>query len=226
MTDFETTPAAGPGQPMTYRQGTVVSWNEFTLENEVNVGGTVLRNLPVLGVGDAAAIEAGSTVGLMVAGRTMAIIGRLVIPGTAAAESAITMLSRQVYSTSIDASGATSSATFGDLDDAVGPVVDVDIRAGGRALVMLSALITYEGDLGGFMSFEMAGANTGSATDLNALAGTALNADIVTIYDHGATRVVLLTGLTPGRTTFVAKYRAVSGGEVWFDFRNVTVFAL
>ncbi len=228
MGDFDTTPSlpAGPGQPMTYRQGVVVAWNEVTLENEVLVGGTVLQNLPVLGVGDAAAIAVGSTVGLMVAGRTMAIIGRLVIPGTQAAEDAITMLSRQVYSTSIDDIGFTASTSFGDLDDEVGPIVNATIRAGGRALVMMSASAGHLVTNGTFMSFAMSGANTAAPEDFNTLHHTSFGADTGQDFWIGSTRVVLLTGLTPGLTTFIAKYKADTADDVFFEFRNLTVFAL
>ena len=33
---------------LSFRQGTIVSWSQTTGENTVNVGGTIMANLPVL----------------------------------------------------------------------------------------------------------------------------------------------------------------------------------
>src|SRR5678815_4260590 len=85
----------GPALNVTYRQGTVLSWNSVTLENVVEVGGTPLTNVPVLGVAEADAFSPGDVVGLILAGSTWAIIGRLVIPGTTAATDATAALSRR-----------------------------------------------------------------------------------------------------------------------------------
>jgi hypothetical protein len=77
----------GPGpapaaQPVAFRQGLLLSINAVTLANTVQVGGTVLTNLPLLG-GEASLLAAGDVVGVAVVGgdaKTFYIIGQIVKP--------------------------------------------------------------------------------------------------------------------------------------------------
>ena len=81
-----------PSQDVRYRQGVVVTFDQDTLENTVNVGGTVLTNLTVLSSGDPRLLVAGAVVGVLAVGtttKTMFITGRILIPDTPEAASAI-----------------------------------------------------------------------------------------------------------------------------------------
>lgn len=73
--------AQGPGPGLGFRQGTVVSWNAETGANQVDVGGAVLVDVPVLNTGEAIALKAGHIVGLLTWQGSYWIIGRITIPG-------------------------------------------------------------------------------------------------------------------------------------------------
>lgn len=77
-------PPAAPSQDARFRQGTIVSFDPVTLENQVNVGGTLLDNLPVLGIPDGSVLEPGARVGIIPVGgatKTMYIVGRVFTAG-------------------------------------------------------------------------------------------------------------------------------------------------
>lgn len=99
----------------------------------------------------------------------------------------------------------------------VGPTVVVTVPSSGAVLVLLAAGITAQvGQNTAFMSVALSGGNTLAAADANALQLTADNQAITTEQPYPQWgKVALLTGLTPGSTTFQAKYR-VSGGTTGF----------
>lgn len=130
---------------------------------------------------------------------------------------------------------------YGDLVGAsVGPQVDVMIGDTGRCLMIVGAEITFgdagsfstSGQGGGRMSVALSGANNVFASDawsyyyseLWQIAGGG------TYQRHGAangSRMHFLTGLSPGLTTFTAKYRAVYGAgsaPALFQDRSLIVF--
>src|SRR5690349_6190412 len=86
-------PPAGPSQPMAYRQGIIQTFNQNTLENTVLVGDSILTNLPVLGVAEAASYVPNTVVGIHCVGSSWSIVGRFAIPNTADATNAISLLS-------------------------------------------------------------------------------------------------------------------------------------
>jgi hypothetical protein len=225
---------AGPSQDVRWRQGTVLTFNQATLANTVDVGGTTMTDLPLLGVAEAASLAAGSVVGLLAIESTLgtvsyAILGRLVTPNTPAATDAITRVSQGVDAGFVAATESTTSFPFTDLAT-VGPVANVTIRASGRALVFLGATIAINGSasflFGGYMNFFMTGANilsVGSPGGLGYYVGGAINLEL------SIARLIVLSGLTPGLTTFTAKYATGFGnpGETaQYRNRSIAVFAL
>jgi hypothetical protein len=71
----------GGGEPgVGFRQGVVVTWNTATGENSVNVGGTVLQNLPILNTSESIALKPGVAVGLLQFQTSFFILGRITLP--------------------------------------------------------------------------------------------------------------------------------------------------
>jgi hypothetical protein len=231
----------GKAQPMGWRQGFIVAWNPVTLENKIRVGGAELVDLPVYGVAEAVAYKVGATVILHEIDNQLGIAGRLVIPGTAGATEAISLLSSRTRSAITTGFQVCTSTTFGDLTT-VGPTVEnVVIGASGRALIVLSARVEeISSDIvrGGEMGYDMSGATSatisggsdnaralviGNTDDGDVDGGTSSN----NLAVQGAF-VDIREGLNPGLHTFVAKYRLRTGsaGQVTFGNRSLTVIAL
>lgn len=235
------TDRARPSQDVRYRQGTVIEFNQVTLANTVDVGGTRMINLPILGVAEASSLGPGSVVGLLAivsdsGSITYAILGRLVTPGTAAATQAISLLSSWVGSASISTQETyNNNAAYGDLAT-VGPVVSVTVRATGRLLVMLTSQIQWvDSDIadggGGAVTIEMTGANTmAPGTAAVKLAPTAFSQiNLVAGQSHQGTYTGVATfeGLNPGLTVITAKYLTYIAGEgADFGRRALTCIAL
>ena len=222
---------AAPSQNMRYRQGVVVAWNPLTAENTVDVGGATLTNLPILNTSEALALTAGSVVSIVVIGdegaKTYAILGRLTIPASADAASALLgVFGDRVKISVITTAEATAAVGYTDLAT-VGPtVVDVPITTG-RALVFAAADIQPTANENGFMNIEVSGA-TSVAPSSAQLAPQAYvvgwgAADQVPV---SACRPILVTGLAVGLHTFTAKYTTSFGAAVTFRNRAVIVFAL
>lgn len=234
-------PPPGSTQDLRYRQGTIVTFDPITLSNTVDVGGAILTDLPVLGVGEATLLVAGAHVGLATIGvpgrgQTLAILGRIVAPNTADASSAISLLSARIYADEMGGTDSTSSATFGDLSASVGPALaDVVVGPSGRLLVFSSCTFNYavtNGTLGGEMSFEYTGpSGTSSPAAFDGRGPTshlqATGVVVTTLVIDGKTRHKLLEGLAPGMYTLVAKYRSTVGGlSCNFSNRTMAAFSL
>ncbi len=233
---------AGSAESMEYRKGTVLEWNPVTLENVIEVGTSPMVNLPVLGVGEATTIVPGSIVGLMVVGGTYAVIGRLVIPGSAEASEAVSLLDAQIKSAQIFANENCASTTFTDLTT-IGPVVQTNVGPSGRVLVIATGQLGWtsaaagtifmRGDLG----VDLTGANIHApdivvdpllpldAETWAVSAGTIQNANARTI-----TGQAVLEGLNPGPTQFKLMYRKSTLGagaaDCQFARRTLTVIRL
>ncbi|MCM4080404.1 hypothetical protein [Paractinoplanes hotanensis] len=63
-----------------YRKGVVIAWDGVTFANTVQVGSTVLTNLPVLNLADSADIVPGDSVGILTFGSSWAVLGRFTVP--------------------------------------------------------------------------------------------------------------------------------------------------
>lgn len=72
-------PPEGPG--VGFRQGVIVTWDAETGENTVNVEGEILTNVSILNTGEAIALKAGHTVGLLTSNGSWFIIGRITPSG-------------------------------------------------------------------------------------------------------------------------------------------------
>lgn len=114
-----------------------------------------------------------------------------------------------------------SASGYGNLTTA-GPSVSVTVSSSGMLLVQVSANITtLAATDGGLMSFAVSGATTLAAQDLNAIHYfPSQNA-----AQMAASKVSLLSGLTPGATTITAKYRALNA-LAGAKFSNRTIWAL
>lgn len=235
-------PPPGPAQAMAYRQGVVTAFNPATLENTVNVGGTELTDLPILGVGEATLLTVGSVVGLAVIGgstKTMAILGRLVRPNTDDAEDAVGLLNSLIFADSVIVQESRTSTTFGDLATP-GPEQTVRVRPSGRMLVMVTSQVQFietaaggVAQRGGYASVELSGANVVDPVTAN---DTVLIAANLAVSATGLGQIVMqgsytaagvFEGLTPGDTTVTMKYASqYSGEQMDFGRRNLIVVTL
>lgn len=234
----------GPAQNMMYRQGKILTWDPYTAANTVDIGGTVFTDLTVLNTSEALILAPGDSVAVLSigteeggksGGKTYAILGRLTIPNTPAAATALSIV--RTFSDQIDTRESTSSGAYVDLAS-VGPIVTVDIAPSGRCLVTVGALIevTAAAGLGistgsGFMGFTLAGANTLIAVPArSAVAEVRYDATPASTLEIGisvgASRLVLLEGLNQGSTTFTAKYATAATTASFFSGRNITVIPL
>lgn len=70
-----------PAPAVGFRQGLVTAWNANTGANTIQVGGSLLVNVPILNTGEAIALKAGHVVGLLTAGGSWFILGRITPSG-------------------------------------------------------------------------------------------------------------------------------------------------
>jgi hypothetical protein len=114
-----------------------------------------------------------------------------------------------------------TSATYGDLTTP-GPAVTHVVPASGSVKVTLAAfMIAPEiAFADAIMSFAMSGANVAAAGGQQLSAGTRNHVNASSV-NHSRTFVV--TGLSPGSTTFTAKYARSSGGTAYFGSRSILV---
>lgn len=81
MTSADLAPLLGGEQSdVGFAQGTVVSWDEATGSNVVNVKGTNLVNLPALNIGEFAILQESDVVGLLRFKTSYFILGRIILP--------------------------------------------------------------------------------------------------------------------------------------------------
>lgn len=230
-------PPGGSSQDVRYRQGTIVTFDPITLSNTVDVGGAILTDLPLLGVGEAILLVPGAVVGLVTignpgAGQTLAILGRLVTPNTAAASDAVNLLSSRTAVAFDTNAVSTTSATYVDLG---GPTVSGVVGPSGRVLVFTGALITGISEVNGAfiadtarMAVALSGANTLPAANEWAYS-TAYQFSPNTLGAIIIDRAVaahLFEGLTPGLTTFKAMYNSAGTGLLTADFADRIVIAM
>jgi len=229
--------AGNNGRGVSFRQGVIVTWDRDTAENTVLVGNELFTNLPILNTSEAAILAEGDVVGILTMGATWGILGRFAIPGSPEVIGALSTLRTQ--SADVATAQSRSANTYGDLTT-VGPAATITVGPSGKVLVTLGALIdcqtpSFQANpaAGGAMSFAVSGANTIAVNDQYALhmAGTwqstAGTPTAKLSVSNMASRQSLVTGLTPGSTTFTAKYRSFTSGEnCTFQLRNITVVAI
>lgn len=224
---FVQPPAAGTG----YRQGVVQTWNPATAENTVVVSGQLFTNLPILNTSEALLLAPGDVVGILTSGgpvASWAILGRLTIPGTEAAASALEAFSNPIRAGVVTTQQSTASTSYVDLGT-VGPQVTVTIGRSGKCLVILSSQMGYATATatgGCKASFVASGANTiGTSGQRSINMGTNTGAaGTYRVDQFGAT--FYLDGLNPGVTTFTMKYGAQNGVTADFSDRILVVMPL
>lgn len=231
-------PEPGPAQPVGYRQGVIISYDQTTGANRVLVGGTTVTDLPLLNTSEALLLTPGAVVGILTAGPSWFIIGRVTIPGTKDALSALSMISSRVVVAVDPTFGTRSSEEFGDLTGAaVGPSVTVNISSSGKALVWWAAEYGYTGTWESIstagVSVAVSGATNRSANGdysmghylefpVSPSPGAAL-----TSMTNQASMMHVFEGLNPGQNTFTMKYRnRRNTGNVQFGTREIAVLAL
>lgn len=231
----QTPPSAA--QDLRYRQGVILTFDPVTLANTVAVGGAVMTDLPLLGVGEAMLLVPGAVVGLITignlgGGQGLAILGRLVSPNTDAAAEAVSLLSSRTQVGYDTNAVSTTSATYVDLG---GPTVSGVVGPSGRVLVFTGALITGISEINGAfiadtarMAVALSGANVLAASNEWAystayqFSPNTLGAIIV----NRAVAAHLFEGLNPGLTTFTAMYDSAGSGTLEADFADRIVVAM
>lgn len=235
-------------QPLSYRQGTVIAWNQETAENIVQVGSNLFENLPSLNTSEASLLVPGDVVGLIVSGSTVAVIGRLIVPGSPEAASSIRSITSRIQAAEDPFAGDRNSTTWGDLTGvAVGPSVTVRVGSSGRVLAFWScelgqtltssggSALSYQTKNTPHVGIEVSGATSRAPSDVNALnlhlefpaVGQANAAQALSWLQ--ASMMHLFTGLNPGNTTFTMKYRhdgLSPAAHSAFGAREIAVFAL
>ncbi|MGW3619491.1 hypothetical protein [Micromonospora arida] len=226
-------PQPGPG--LGFRQGVVTAWNPLTAENTIEVAGATLTNVPILNTNEAVLLSPGAVVGLMTSGPSWFILGRVTVPGTPDAASALRMVSSRLIASSNLAQGTLTApvASYTDLSGGgAGPSVSATISSSGKALVLFGVEIAWGAPvvqgIGGYASVAVSGATTIAAS-----ASWGVGHDCVAVEEaetFTAGKFHVFEGLNPGQHTFTMKYRAYSPGgatpTVTFREREIAVFAL
>ncbi|MEV6693363.1 hypothetical protein AB0M35_18025 [Micromonospora sp. NPDC051196] len=227
-----------PADGIGFRQGVVVEWDRQTAQNRVQVGGSLMQDLPILNTNEALSLAPGSVVGILTCGSTWFILGRITIPGSVEAASALSAVFAQIRVATNNEAGTRNDATYGDLSGtSVGPEVTVTISPAGRALVFWTADYGQSSDwrpiATGGVSVAVSGATTRAADAAWSLGsflqhpvapnpGAALMAG-----GHQGAMMYLFEDLTPGSNTFTLKYRTRSTpGNVEFQSRQIAVLAM
>ncbi|MGH3095558.1 MAG: hypothetical protein ACRDMV_06105, partial [Streptosporangiales bacterium] len=121
------------------RQGVVKSWDSSTGHNTVDVGGTVMDDLPVLASTGTVLLAAGDVVGLLRYRSTYFVLGRIGVAGEGALA---------IRAASVTADEMTTSATFTDLPTPGPTLTDVYIGSSRRCLVFMSVEISVAAGAG------------------------------------------------------------------------------
>ena len=222
--------------PISFRKGTIISYDQTTGDNVVEVGGAQISDVPVLGVAEAATYVAGASVGILVVdtggSQSWFIIGRIVRPNTSDYTDAVNRLSNSIYTDQVDSGTTTTTTTFGDLTT-FGPVCYPVVKSSQKLLIFMSAVIIADDtDVanGGLMSVEIKDGTTGSI-----IYGAGTLPNVGYYYSDNATHALgdsmeatrlILVSLSAGPYIVTSKYRAQGTSNTTFSFRNLTCIAV
>jgi hypothetical protein len=219
------TPAATPSAPALTQ--TSATWEIALAQVRVNAGATTIApgNLtderPVsLGPGFSVVDAKGD----LIVGTANDTIGRLAVGADGSipvADSAATagIAWRAAATAAVSTNQSTGSTSFTDLTT-VGP--SVTVTTGASALVIVSAeLWNSSAGFAALMAFAVSGATSRAPVDAEALRKHSSSASV----EMAASRMTLVTGLTPGSNTFTSKYRG-NGGTANFFNRSIVVVPL
>lgn len=218
--------AGGAGDYVRMGAGVVQAWDQQTAQNRIAYHGSELVNVPILNTNEALLLRPGDVVAIQQWKSSYFIIGRVTIPGTAQAATALAMVANRILSAEIAGQGTGTSSAFGDLTGTdIGPAVTGNIGATGKAFVIVGATISSGGAAysGGLMGFEVSGATSRAPSVVDSLED-GMSAES---FSFSNSRGILVTGLNTGEHTFTAKYRsAVNGVSFTAENRNIIVFTL
>lgn len=237
------------GQGLRYGQGKIITWNAETFENQVEWLGVTLTNLPVMTGVDGLSFQANDIVGLLgwAPGAGVGswwILGKIIIPGSEAAEQAISFLRSRVaaqiarnviaetmHTAQVFGIGERNNTSYGDLTFIdPGPIIpDIQVSEAGKAVVAVSCQMTAHINAGrqGFMSVEVTGSTSLSPDDNRAfVVGVGGDPSLAVDPTGQASEFAILEGLNPGPHTFQAKYRTITtDGPVQFTNPEMVVWA-
>jgi hypothetical protein len=129
---------------------------------------------------------------------------------------------RTIQSARNDAQDTTTNTAFGDLSTSVGP--SVTVTTGAQALVVVSARLSCSGSSNfAYAGFDVTGATTRLADSAETVSTRQAGGSGEFI---GASRVVYVTGLTPGSNVFTMRYRVSGPSTGTFELRNIIVIPL
>lgn len=153
--------------------------------------------------------------------QSAALVGKVNTAAIVDASVTPTKLATGAATASVVTSETTTSTSFVDLATP-GPAVTVTIGANGLALLIITAdQFNATAGATSFMGCVLSGSNTEAASATNAYSVKNVGGSLETNLSF----VRLLTGLSPGSTTFTAKY-AVSSNTSTFTNRKIAVVPL
>lgn len=231
--------AKQPPATVGFRQGRIIAWNPITAENVIDVAGSLMTDLPILNTAEAGLLAPGDVVGIEVVGsggaQTWYIKGRITIPNTPQAGSALSAWAARGKLAKADDFVEFSGTTFAAPSDGLGPTItDFLVGNSGQALLFISAelntpdsSLAQSGTKPCFMGFDLSGP-TNLAPDISRSleinfgwsmpSGASMAAGITS----SPTKMVPLTGLAPGTYTIDARYRAGgTGGNAGAALRSL-----
>lgn len=137
-----------------------------------------------------------------------------------ALKAAMLVLVNGSASATVSTQESTTSTTYTDLATTTDQVT-VTVGASGKAIIILSADMSGNNTSArARMGFAMSGSNTAAASDTFAAAQRIIATSVQ--YFGTTTKIMLLTGLSAGSTTFKAKYR-IDLGSGFFQDRSIIV---
>lgn len=214
-----------------FGQGVITSYDPLTAANTVAYRGAALSNLPVLNGSEAVLLTPGAVVGILRSNRSYFILGRITVPNTPEAATALDMV--RIYTDTVANLDATTSPTYVDLATP-GPIVsNVLVGKSGRALAFITAHMSsgFAGASsgGGEISIEVSGATSISPDLVERMRWTLSSNNAAQERIDAQFRVTALRvfdgDLNPGFNNFKMMYsRGNAGGNTasYFD-RNLTV---
>lgn len=201
-----------------WHTGIVLSWDEQTGVNSIQINGNVFNNLLVLSMGAVTPFQPGDVVGIIRVRTQYFVLGKTRAPGAGAGERIAS--SRVAQLTIVPPGGS-----MADLAGSFGPSVTLNIGSSRRALVIHSCEIIFSGSStaldqsDGYQGVAITGATNRAAETAvtNAfLTGNLTNGASVT----ATTLVTAADGLNQGQNTFTCKYRSIVTASMVVQVNN------
>ncbi|MBK1785141.1 hypothetical protein [Prauserella cavernicola] len=201
-----------------WHTGVVLSWDDLTGLNSVEIKGRVFTNLKVLSTGSVQPFQPDDVVGVLRVGTTYFIFGKIRAPGAGAGE--------RIDSDRVAASlFVPNNDTFGDLTGSYGPEVTVYIGSQRRALVIHSCEVIISGAVNigqqGQIHQGVAISGATQASPASAITNAYLKGPAGVAGSASATTFITAeNGLQQGLNTFTCKYRGLADGDQNLQVNN------